>query len=31
MIGNLKQLGIIRSNTEKEVNTLINLYLEKIK
>ena len=26
-----KKLGIIRSNTEKEVNTLINLYLEKIK
>lgn len=31
MIGNLKQLEIIRFNTEKEVNTLINLYLEKIK
>ena len=26
-----KKLGIIRSNTEKEVSTLINLYLEKIK
>lgn len=25
-----KKLGIIRSNTEKEVSTLINLYLEKI-
>lgn len=26
-----KKLGIIRFNTEKEVSTLINLYLEKIK
>lgn len=26
-----EKLGIIRFNTEKEVNTLINLYLEKIK
>ncbi len=26
-----EKLGIIRYNTEKEVNTLINLYLEKIK
>lgn len=26
-----KKLGIINFNTEKEVNTLINLYLEKIK
>lgn len=26
-----EKLGIIKFNTEKEVNTLINLYLEKIK